>query len=81
VRTTQIHCNRCGATILGGHSILRVEAGALASRLEGEPYIDLCGDCVERFQDWLRSGRNGELSALGKAVGGVDSGIHQARAL
>ena len=63
-RTTQIHCNRCGATILGGHSILRVEAGDLANRLEGEPFVDLCEDCCARFLDWLRSGRqNGENDA------------------
>jgi hypothetical protein len=62
-RITTIHCSRCGATILAGHSILAVKAGDLANRIE-EPYFDLCAGCVDRFLDWLRSGRqNGQLGA------------------
>jgi hypothetical protein len=30
MRTTQIHCSRCGATILGGHSIIELKADAAA---------------------------------------------------
>jgi hypothetical protein len=67
MRITTVHCSRCGATCTGGHSVLRTEAGALANRIEGEPYIDLCGTCVDRFLDFLRSGaRNGQ-----HAVGAV----------
>ena len=41
-------------------SVLEVRAGDLANRIE-EPYLDLCGSCVDRFPDWLRSGqRNGQ---------------------
>jgi hypothetical protein len=70
MRTTQIHCNRCGDTILGGHSILEVKAGDLVNRVE-EPYIDLCGSCVDRFQDWLRSGRQNGLPTVGTAPVGI----------
>ncbi|MFI5455640.1 MAG: hypothetical protein ACHRXM_09330 [Isosphaerales bacterium] len=64
MRTTVIHCSRCGATILGGHSILQIVAGELANRHD-EPWIDLCGSCVDRFGDWLRSGspHNGAAAA------------------
>ena len=69
MRVTTIHCSRCGATILGGHSILKIEAGELANRVE-EPFIDLCEGCCDRFQDWLRSGRqNGQPTVGGDAVG------------
>ena len=68
MRTTTIHCTRCGATILGGHSIIELKAGALAYRHD-EP-IDLCGDCVERFGDWLKAPReNTEVRLTGERVG------------
>jgi hypothetical protein len=63
MRTTQIHCNRCGATCTGGHSILTVTAGELANRVE-EPYFDLCAGCADRFLDFLRSGQTAH-AALG----------------
>jgi hypothetical protein len=67
MRILQVHCNRCGATCMGGHSMLRVEAGNLANQIEGEPYVDLCRECCSQFLDWLRSGaRNGQ-----HAVGAV----------
>ena len=44
MRIIQVHCNRCGQTCLGGHSMLRVEAGNLANQIEGDPFIDLCSD-------------------------------------
>ena len=47
---------RCGSTITGGNSILELKAGDLAKRHE-EPWIDLCASCADRFDDWLRSGR------------------------
>ena len=54
-RFTTIHCSRCGATILGGHSIIELKAGSLATRHD-EP-IDLCGECAEAFDDWMRGPR------------------------
>jgi hypothetical protein len=63
-RITSVHCNRCGATCTAGFSILEVKAGDLANRIE-EPYFDLCGSCVDRFLDFLRSGRqNGQDGAV-----------------
>jgi hypothetical protein len=56
MRTTTVHCNRCGSTIQGGHSVLELKAGDLAKRHD-EPWIDLCGACSELFSSWLRSGR------------------------
>jgi hypothetical protein len=71
MRTVTIHCSRCGCTILGGHSILEVKAGDLANRIE-EPYFDLCASCVDRFLDWLRSGRqNGQHDAV--AIGATST--------
>jgi hypothetical protein len=57
MRTTAIACDRCGAVILGGHSILRVEAGDLATVHDSEPCLDLCRECSERFRDFLQAGR------------------------
>ncbi len=70
-RIVTIHCSRCGATILGGHSILKIEAGTLADRIEGEPYIDLCPSCVDRFLDWLRQGKPNALGGVGTAPVGM----------
>ena len=56
MRTTTIHCNRCGSTILGGHSVLNITAGELASR-HSDP-IDLCGGCCERFVGGLAGPRD-----------------------
>jgi hypothetical protein len=61
MRTTVIHCCRCRCTIMGGHSILEVKAGALANRFDAEPRVDLCRDCADRFLDWLRSRENTEI--------------------
>jgi hypothetical protein len=73
MRTTTIHCNRCRCTITGGHSILEVKAGDLANRIE-EPYFDLCAGCIDRFLDWLRSGRqNGQHAAV--AAPAVESAV------
>jgi hypothetical protein len=60
MRTTVIHCCRCRCTIMGGHSILEVKAGALANRVD-EPRFDLCGLCVDQFLDWLRLRENTEI--------------------
>jgi hypothetical protein len=43
--------------------MLRVEAGELANRVE-DPLLDLCGDCVERFVDFLRSGARRDAMTL-----------------
>jgi hypothetical protein len=73
MRITTIHCSRCGCTILGGHSVLEVKADDLANRVE-EPYFDLCAGCVDRFLDWLRSGRqNGQHDAAAAPV--VESAV------
>ena len=65
-RTTMIHCSRCRATILGGHSVLEAKAGHLVNRLE-EPSIDLCCDCTERFQEFMRGPReNTEMRLSGE---------------
>ncbi len=61
-RTTQIHCNRCGDTILGGHTIIEAKQGQLAT-LHDEP-IDLCASCTDRFNDWLKSGRQNAMASL-----------------
>ena len=74
MRTTQIHCNRCGETILGGHSILEFKAGELTNRVD-EPYIDLCGSCVDRFLDFIGSGRQNGLPTVGTAPVGTVRGI------
>ena len=55
VKNISVCCDRCGAAILGGHSIIEVKAGELTTR-HVEP-LDLCADCCQRFEDWLRSGR------------------------
>jgi hypothetical protein len=69
MRTTTLHCCRCRCTITGGHSILEVKAGALANRFDGEPRVDLCGDCADQFMDWLRSHENTVVRLTGQRVG------------
>ena len=66
MRTTSIHCNRCGQTIAGDFSVLIMTAGALV-RKHGEP-IDLCGDCCDRFGDWLRGPHQAAALAPGTAT-------------
>jgi hypothetical protein len=41
-RTKLSHCAWCGVSIMGGHSILEVNAGELA-KWRDEPWIELCG--------------------------------------
>jgi hypothetical protein len=67
-------CFRCGAVILGGHSIIRLEAGELATRHESP--IDLCESCTDRFGDWLKGAHQAAHNGLGTlpAVSGVESG-------
>jgi hypothetical protein len=55
MKTTSILSDRCGDVILRGHSIVRLEAGELATRHESP--IDLCESCSDRFGDWLKTGR------------------------
>jgi len=55
LKNVSVLCDRCGSVILRGHSIIRLEAGELATRHDGP--IDLCESCSDRFGDWLRSGR------------------------
>jgi DNA-directed RNA polymerase subunit RPC12/RpoP len=57
MKTTTIHCDRCGATILGGHAVLEVKAGDLVKRHDAP--LDLCGACAERFEDFLRGSHQG----------------------
>jgi hypothetical protein len=66
MRTITIQCNRCGQNILGGHSVLNITAGDLVSR-HGDP-IDVCGDCCERFGDWLRGPRQTAALTPGTAT-------------
>ncbi len=56
-RSTTYICNRCGSPVLENRSILEIKAGELAKRCDGEPWIDLCGSCADRFEDFLRSGK------------------------
>jgi hypothetical protein len=64
-RIITICCSRCGAVITGGHSIVKPSAGPLAKRYDAP--IDLCVECAERFEDWMRAPRdNTEVS--GKRV-------------
>ena len=69
MRTTTIHCNRCGDVILGGHSIIHAKRGQLATQHD-EP-IDLCASCVDRFSDWLKSGRSDGLASVGTGPVGM----------
>ena len=41
----------------GRHSILEAKAGELAVARYDEPWIELCGSCGNRFENWLRSGK------------------------
>jgi hypothetical protein len=45
-------------------------AGDLTNGVE-EPYIDLCGSCVDRFLDWIRGGRQNGLPTVGGAPSGM----------
>jgi hypothetical protein len=67
MRTTTIHCDRCGSTIMGGHSVLTIMAGELATR-HGDP-LDLCGDCCQRFEDWVQGPRQTVAYAPGAIPG------------
>ena len=69
MRTTTVQCSRCGSTCLGGHSILRIEAGELAKRRD-EPWIELCASCADRFEDWLRSAQEAVHTGVGSVSGG-----------
>jgi hypothetical protein len=66
MRTTTIHCNRCGQTIAGSFSVLTITAGDLVSR-HGDP-IDLYGSCCELFADWLRAPRQTAALTPGTAT-------------
>jgi hypothetical protein len=69
VKQTSYLCNRCGAAILENRAILEIKAGALGARHD-EP-IDLCGTCQERFEDWLRGGRQNGLNEVGTSGTGM----------
>ena len=69
MKTTTIHCNRCGDVILEGHSIIEAKHGQLATQHD-EP-IDLCASCVDRFSDWLKSGRQNGLPTVGAVPVGI----------
>jgi hypothetical protein len=69
MRTTSYCCDRCASPIIENRSALEIKAGELAKRF-GEP-IDLCGDCSDRFGDWLRSGKHPAQLGLGAPMGGL----------
>jgi hypothetical protein len=58
-------CNRCRGPIVSEPSTIRPVSGPLARR---HREIDLCVDCSDRFEDWLRHGELAE--ALGRAMAG-----------
>jgi hypothetical protein len=63
-RTILYHCSRCGASITDARrSVLEVKAGPLA-KLHDEPWLDVCGPCGDRFEDWLRSGKEAPQTGL-----------------
>ena len=68
MKTTSIQCDRCGSPITGGHSIIEVKAGNL-TRLHSDP-IDLCSECCERFNEWLKGGH--EHGHNGAGAGSVE---------
>lgn len=44
-------CRRCRSPITSEPSVIRPVAGPLFRRLRE---VELCGDCSDRFVDWLR---------------------------
>jgi len=46
--------------------VVEVGAGPLAIA-RGEP-LDLCGECTERFNDWLKTGQQAAHDGLGAAA-------------
>jgi DNA-directed RNA polymerase subunit RPC12/RpoP len=56
MKTVTYICNRCGNAIKEGRATIDVKTGPLARRLDET--VDLCPDCAERFDDFLRSGRD-----------------------
>ena len=46
-----IYCDRCGARIAEGRSLLTTTAGPLATT---RPTTDLCRDCAAHFATWLQ---------------------------
>jgi hypothetical protein len=49
--------------------ILEVKADELAKRHD-EPGVDLCAFCGDRFEDWLKSGRQSAVDGLAAIHGG-----------
>jgi hypothetical protein len=72
VRTTTIHCNRCGAIVLEGMSVLEAKHGRLSRQFDDA--LDLCEGCGESFVSWLKSGRQTGFPTMGTAPVGV---VHQ----
>ncbi len=53
MRTQNVFCDRCGAIVTSGVSVVEITAtaGLLASKFR--PKTDLCADCGEAFVNWL----------------------------
>ena len=59
-----------GSPVIENRSNPEIKAGELAKRHD-EPWIDLCGPCAYRFEDWLRSGKQTPQNGLGATMGGL----------
>jgi len=70
MKTTTVCCDRCGAVILGGYSIIELTAGNLTKRIDGP--IDLCGECSDRFVDFLRGPHQAAHNGVG-TIGAVSA--------
>ncbi len=58
---TSIYCDRCGANILEGRSLLESKAGPI---LATRSTIDLCRDCASAFRGWLAGPPSDDRSSL-----------------
>jgi hypothetical protein len=51
MRTTQKHCDRCGAVILGQHNVVKFVAGPLSVKYHDS--LDYCEACSDRIDNVL----------------------------
>jgi hypothetical protein len=65
MRVSTRHCDRCPQIILEGGLGLEVKYGVLPG-FPGD--LDLCPSCLERFGDFLRSGRQADHDGMGQAL-------------
>jgi hypothetical protein len=68
---TNTCCDRCRAAISEGHTVIMVKVGSWSRCKTG--LLDLCRDCDDLFDCWLRSARQTTAFAPGGAIAPLDA--------